>query len=90
MEVRFENITVTARVLVGQRGQDTVLNYYGKCIAVRLPQGSKHRNHDCAGQHTGMMAGCTMEAATGVMMSHVLIRLIPMLGAGVSTCMDTC
>ncbi|CAL5218652.1 g355 [Coccomyxa viridis] len=38
VEVRFENISVTARVLVGQRGQDTVLNYYGKCIAAGLAQ----------------------------------------------------
>ena len=43
MEVRFETITVTARVLVGQRGQDTVLNYYGKCTAVRLLQGGSMR-----------------------------------------------
>ena len=34
VEVRFENIKVTARVLVGQQGRSTVLNYYGNCIAV--------------------------------------------------------
>ena len=38
VEVRFEHISVTARVLVGQKGQDTVLNYYGRCIAVRILQ----------------------------------------------------
>ncbi len=47
VEVRFENISVTARVLVGQRGQDTVLNYYGKCIAVGFLQNVHQRNSHC-------------------------------------------
>jgi len=41
VEVRFEYISVTAEVLVGQKGQDTVLNYYSKCIAVSFQQGVK-------------------------------------------------
>lgn len=46
VEVRFENISVIARVLVGQRGQDTVLNYYGKCIAVSCVQNVQRGTHD--------------------------------------------
>ena len=36
VEVRFENICVTARVLVGEHGRPTVLNYYSSGVAVRI------------------------------------------------------
>ena len=36
MEVRFENICVTARVLVGEHGRPTLLNYYSSGIAVSI------------------------------------------------------
>ena len=34
VEVRFENICVTARVLVGDHGRPTTLNYYSSGVAV--------------------------------------------------------
>ena len=36
MEVRFENICVTARVLVGEHGRPTLLNYYSSGVAVSI------------------------------------------------------
>ena len=36
VEVRFENICVTARVLVGEHGRPTLLNYYSSGIAVSI------------------------------------------------------
>jgi hypothetical protein len=45
---------VTARVLVGQQGRSTVLNYYGNCIAVNpeaAASGQPSVQCSCSKQH---------------------------------------